>query len=76
MRINNRFDKQIQFHCKRILGTVHIGLSTQAEGLLTKVRATTRERVDRQDKVIKHLERDLRRVMMLVVASNTPQAGE
>ena len=42
MKINNRFDKQIQFHCKRILGTVHNGLSTQAEGLLTKVRATTR----------------------------------
>ena len=35
-----------------------------------------RERVDRQDEVIKCLERDLRRVMMLMVASNTPLAGE
>ena len=46
--------------------------NTAAEGEVTILR----ERVDWQDKVIKRLERDLRRVMMLVVASNTPQAGE
>ena len=46
--------------------------NTAAEGEVTILR----ERVDRQDKVIKRLERDLRRVMMLVVASNTPLAGE
>lgn len=46
--------------------------NTAAEGEVTILR----ERVDRQDEVIKRLERDLRQVMMLVVASNTPQAGE
>jgi hypothetical protein len=38
--IHNRFDNQLQWHCKRIIGTVHNGLSTEADGLLTKVQAT------------------------------------
>ena len=37
----NRDDNQLQWHCNKILGTVHNGLSTSAEGLLTKVQATT-----------------------------------
>jgi predicted nuclease with TOPRIM domain len=46
--------------------------NTAAEGEVTILR----ERVDRQDEVIKRLETDLRRMMMLLVASNTPLAGE
>ena len=42
--IYNGVDKQLQCHCNKILGTVHIGLSTYAERLLTKVRGTTRRR--------------------------------
>jgi hypothetical protein len=38
--IYNRFDNQLQWHCNKILGTVHNGLSTEADGLLTKVQAT------------------------------------
>jgi hypothetical protein len=40
MTIYNRFDKQLQYHCNKILGTVHNGLSTKAEGLLTIMQAT------------------------------------
>ena len=36
---NNSINKQLQWHCNKILGTVHNGLSTYAERLLTKVRA-------------------------------------
>ena len=41
MTIHNKFDNQIQQHCNKILGIMHNGLSTEAEELLTKVRATT-----------------------------------
>ena len=40
----NRDDDQLQWHCNKILGTVHNGLLTSAEGLLTKVQATTPDR--------------------------------
>ena len=36
----NRVDNQLQYHCNKILGTVHNGLSTTTERLLTKVQAT------------------------------------
>ena len=42
MGIYNMYGRQLQYHCNKILGSVHNGLSTKAEGLLTKVRATTR----------------------------------
>ena len=41
MGIYNMYGRQLQYHCNKILGSVHNGLSTKAEGLLTKVRATT-----------------------------------
>ena len=37
----NYFDNHLQYHCNKILGTVHNGLLTEANGLLTKVQATT-----------------------------------
>ena len=41
MGIYNMYGKQLQYHCIKILGSVHNGLSTKAKGLLKKVRATT-----------------------------------
>ena len=41
MGIYNMYGRQLQYHCNKILSSVHNGLSTKAEGLLTKVRATT-----------------------------------
>ena len=41
MGIYNMYGRQLQYHCNKILGSVHNGLSTKAEGLLTNVRATT-----------------------------------
>ena len=35
----NYFNNHLQYHCKRILSTVHNGLLTEADGLLTKVQA-------------------------------------
>src|SRR6202789_1670294 len=40
MTIYKRYDKQLQYCCNKTLGSVHNGLSTKADGLLTKVQAT------------------------------------
>ena len=40
MSIYNRYGKQLQWHCNKIIGTVDNGLLTSTEGLLTQVQAT------------------------------------
>ena len=39
----NYFYNHLQYHCNRILSTVHNGLLIEANGLLTKVQATSED---------------------------------